>query len=134
MKTYGTTFPQELIAAGVGGLPFSWAADGSFNFDDSITPEQRATIQAVADAHDPLATPVKSALEQIRALEAQYSDQQARLSRQSLLILALDRACNNPAAAGLSRDDVNSYLLQSDPGYAAMYNLEMQVQALRGQV
>lgn len=83
------------------------------------------------DSVDPVPQP--SALEQIRALEAQYADAQARLSRQSLLVLALDRACNDPAAAGLPRDDVHAYLLTADPGYSAMYNLEVQIQALRAQ-
>lgn len=50
---YGITFPQELIAAGVGGLPMSWTEDGQFIFDDSITQEQRDTVLAVAAAHDP---------------------------------------------------------------------------------
>jgi hypothetical protein len=52
MKTYGPTFAIELIAAGVGGLPFVWNADGDFVFDDSVTPEQRTIIQNVADAHN----------------------------------------------------------------------------------
>lgn len=131
---YGTNFSAELIAAGVGGLPFTWDADGVIRFDDSITPEQRATIQAVADAHDPLATPVKSPLEQIRALEAQYADAQAKLTRQSLLALALDKACADPLANGLTRDQVHALLLAGDNGYSALWNLEQQIEALRVQV
>jgi hypothetical protein len=87
---------------------------------------------AEGNAPDPVDPPTPpTAAEQIRALEAQYADAQARLSRQSLLVLALDRACNDPAAAGVPRGDVHAFLLTSDPGYAAMYSLEMQVQALR---
>lgn len=53
---YGKTFPLELKAAGLVDLPFSWTPDGSFIFDDSLSAEQRAAIEAVAAAHSPEAT------------------------------------------------------------------------------
>lgn len=67
----------------------------------------------------------------IRALEAQYADAQARMTRQSLLAIALDKACAEPAAAGLSREEVHALLAAGDNGYAALYALEQQVAALR---
>lgn len=72
--------------------------------------------------------------EQIRALEAQYADAQAKLTRQSLLALALDKACADPLAENLAREDVHAFLLAGDNGYAALWNLEQQVEALRAQV
>lgn len=83
-----------------------------------------------AEALRPQPTP-PSPLEQIRALEAQYADAQAKLTRQSLLALALDKACADPLAAGLTRDQVHAALMTQSNGYAALYNLEMQVDALR---
>lgn len=88
-------------------------------------------LDAIANAPQP--TP-PSPLEQIRALEAQYADAQAKLTRQSLLALALDKACADPLADGLDRAQVHAFLLAGDNGYAALWNLEQQVDALRAQV
>lgn len=81
---------------------------------------------------DPI--PAATALEQIRALEAQHADAQARMTRQSLLAIALDKACAEPAANGLTRDQVHALLMNGDNGYAALWSLEQQVNALRGQL
>ena len=89
-------------------------------------------VDAVVDPAD--VPPPPSPLEQIRALEAQYADAQAKLTRQSLLALALDKACADPLAASMDRADVHAFLLAGDNGYAALWNLEQQVDALRAQV
>lgn len=63
-KAIGPTFSEELRVAGLAGLPFSWAPDGSFTFDPRMTPEQIAAVRAVLAAHDPTKTlqpPVKLA-------------------------------------------------------------------------
>ena len=73
-------------------------------------------------------------LEQIRALEATHADDQAKLTRQSLLAIALDKACATPAAAGLTRAQVHGDLMTKDNGYAALFNLEAQIAALRAQL
>ena len=73
-------------------------------------------------------------LERIRALEAQYADAQAKLTRQSLLTIALDRACADPMAEGWTRAQVHEFLLGGDNGYAALFTLEQQVEALRALV
>lgn len=86
-----------------------------------------------ADALRPVPPP-PSPLEQIRTLEAQYADAQAKLTRQSLLTLALDKACADPLANGLTRDQVHNLLLAGDNGYSALWNLEQQVEALRALV
>ena len=49
----GPSFPGELRAAGLMGLPFAWGDDGTFTFDPQMTPEQIAGVQAVFAAHDP---------------------------------------------------------------------------------
>ena len=51
---FGPTFYDELKAAGLAGLPFSWGEDGVY-VTDAITPEQKAAIEAVIAAHDPMA-------------------------------------------------------------------------------
>jgi hypothetical protein len=54
----GPSFPDELRAAGLTGLPFAWGDDGTFTFDPRMTPAQVAAVQAVYVAHDPkLAAP-----------------------------------------------------------------------------
>lgn len=53
MKAIGPTFSNELQAAGLGGLPFSWGADGSFQFDQRLSQAQIDGINAVYLAHDP---------------------------------------------------------------------------------
>ena len=51
----GPSFTDELKAAGVAGLPFSWReSDGFVRMDDPLlTDAQRTAIQAVIAAHDP---------------------------------------------------------------------------------
>lgn len=51
------SFNNELAAAGLNGLPFSFGADGSFN-TAALTPAQAAAVMTVYAAHNPL----KSAL------------------------------------------------------------------------
>ena len=92
------------------------------------TPEEIAAQEASPKPLPP--TP----LEQIRALEQQYADAQAKLTRQSLLVIALDKACADPLVEGLTRDQVHMELMTRDNGYAALFNLEQQIAALRDQV
>jgi hypothetical protein len=49
----GETITDELKAAGVLGLPFSWASDGTLYFETGVTVEQRQAIEAVFAAHVP---------------------------------------------------------------------------------
>lgn len=61
---FGPSFPFELAAAGLFGLPFSWSEnginfgdithlDGSVTANEAMTPELRAAVYAVVAAHDP---------------------------------------------------------------------------------
>lgn len=52
----GPTFAAEIEAAGLLGLPFAWSPEG-VTYDDRLTAEQRAAIEAVVAAHDPSAIP-----------------------------------------------------------------------------
>lgn len=53
MKQLGPTFGDELIAAGLAGLPIAWGTDGAFTGRERLTDAQRATLDAVIAAHDP---------------------------------------------------------------------------------
>ena len=91
-------------------------------------PEQE--FMESAEIYVPPPTP----LDQIRALEQQYADAQAKVTRQALLALALDRAMTYPEAEGLTREEVHAFLMTQDNGYRALFTLEQQVAALRGQL
>ena len=72
MVRIGPSFSQELTLAGLFGLPFSWGADGSFQFDPRMTQAQIDAVQAVYAAHDPAkpAPPVVTLQDQVVALQA----------------------------------------------------------------
>jgi hypothetical protein len=65
----GPTFGAELIAAGLGGLPFSWGSDGSFEPADlsSLSAAQKAGVLAVYAAHNPVASLTAAAFAALRA-------------------------------------------------------------------
>ena len=53
-KQLGPTFGDEVVAAGLGGLPFSWGAtDDSITGRENLTTAQNATLDGVVAAHDP---------------------------------------------------------------------------------
>jgi hypothetical protein len=95
MKEIGPTFGDELQAAGLTGLPFSWHPDGSpmpgvnppspFLFDQRMTPEQIAAVEAVYAAHDPAKPPppppdpLGELKAQVQALQAQVQALQAKV-------------------------------------------------------
>ena len=55
MKRIGPHFSDELRAAGLVGLPFSWGDDGVIQYDAAMLPTQIAAVEAVYAAHDPAA-------------------------------------------------------------------------------
>lgn len=74
-KPIGSTFPAELEAAGLLGLPFSWDVDGNLTFGADLTPQQQAAVQAVYDAHDPkFAALVAARAAKREAIAAAYED------------------------------------------------------------
>lgn len=56
IKAIGKTFGDEIIAAGLGGLSFSWGDDGVFQFSDQITDAQKEAVLAVYEVHNPMTT------------------------------------------------------------------------------
>ena len=53
-KQLGPTFGDEVIAAGLGGLPLTWGdTDETITGRESLTPEQNTTLDNVVAAHDP---------------------------------------------------------------------------------
>lgn len=53
-KQLGPTFGDEVLAAGLGGLPFAWGAtDETITGRENLTAEQNATLDGVVAAHDP---------------------------------------------------------------------------------
>ncbi|WP_223308502.1 MULTISPECIES: hypothetical protein [Achromobacter] len=66
MKNIGPSFPSELTAAGLWGVPIAWTPngvsfgdvvnlDGSVTLNSALSPEDRAAVEAVVAAHDPTA-------------------------------------------------------------------------------
>ena len=53
----GPTFGDEVIAAGLGGLPFSWLPDGTIVGRDRLTAAQNAALDQVIAAHNPAKQP-----------------------------------------------------------------------------
>lgn len=53
MDRLGPTFAEELWAAGLGGLPFSWGDDGVISGREHLSMEQNAALDAVVAAHRP---------------------------------------------------------------------------------
>ena len=120
---FGPKFPFELIAAGVGGLPMSWTASGNFLFDESVTPEQRATVLSVVAAHNPNGQQTPTAREQLENLDAANTLTQRNL-RETVMLMT-------EAFKALSGGTVD---LSAIPGVAKVYEVEAQAAALRAQL
>ena len=53
-KQLGPTFGDEVVAAGLGGLPFAWGAtDDTITGRENLTAAQNTTLDGVVAAHDP---------------------------------------------------------------------------------
>lgn len=60
MNAIGPCFSEELAAAGLTGLPFTWGEDGSIEGRENLTQEQNLALDAVVAAHDPMAVPLSA--------------------------------------------------------------------------
>lgn len=110
-------------------------SDGILYKGDMAIGDREATTEEVAAWVAARTPDPKDAIRaQIRTLEQTYADAQAKLTRQSLLTLALDKFCADPAAVGLTRDQVHAALMAAGGGYAQLFNLEQAVAALRAQL
>ena len=70
-------------------------------------------------------------MQQIRALEQAHDDDQRKLNRQAAIDTALTIAARNPAAAGMTRDQVHAAYYAANRGYKSMVDLETACAALR---
>ena len=99
----------------------------------------QAEIDAIAATPAP---PSPSPLQQIRALEAAKADDVAKVTRQALILQTINLALASPQAAALTagmtpneaKAAVVGVLLQSDPGFKLMYELEQAIEPLRALV
>jgi hypothetical protein len=56
MDRFGIIFGEELVAAGLGGLPLAInSTTGTITGIENLTPAQKLTLQAVITHHDPTA-------------------------------------------------------------------------------
>ena len=94
----------------------------------AITEEEAEALRPVQPPPPP---PTKA--ERIRALEAQAADAQAKVTRQALLAIALEKACADPAAVRLRPSQVHDILMTGDNGYRALFLLEQQVEDIRAE-
>jgi hypothetical protein len=53
LNRIGPTFGDEVIAAGLGGLPFSWGDDGDIQGIENLTAGQLRKLEGLLKAHDP---------------------------------------------------------------------------------
>jgi len=54
---FGPTFGDELFAAGLGGLPFSWTpSTGAMTGRENLTTDQNTRLDSVIAKHDPTQT------------------------------------------------------------------------------
>lgn len=65
----GPTFGDEIAAAGLGGLPFSWTPEGLGDLS-ALTDTQRAAVEAVLAAHNPAASVVPASVKMWQAKAA----------------------------------------------------------------
>lgn len=101
-----------------------------------LTPEELVIIAAIPPPPPP------THLEQIRALEASKADDVAKVTRQALLMQTLTIALATPEAqamtAGMTPEQakaaVTAYLVQTDPGFKLMWELEQAIEPLRAQI
>lgn len=63
----GPTFAEDLIAAGLGGLPIGWNDDGQLWGLENLTEAQAAVLSSVISTHDPTLTTRPPSASDVRA-------------------------------------------------------------------
>lgn len=86
-KPIGPTFGEELIAAGLGGLPISWSDTGEINGLQNLSNEQREGVEEVLDNHDF----TKALLGPMEKLELRISVLEAKLEAVEKVVEAWKR-------------------------------------------
>jgi len=92
----GPSISDELKAAGVAGLPFSWRdSDGALRTDDpNLTVAQRTAIQAVFAAHDPTKKSVEQTAKLVKSQARQdFIDHCAAIEEDATLPAKIKQLC-----------------------------------------
>lgn len=72
MKGIGSTFGNELRAAGISLDGLAWSSDGTIEFDADVPLETRKAVSVVYDNHDPVkAATIAAAMDALVALDVQ---------------------------------------------------------------
>jgi hypothetical protein len=98
-------------------------------------------FEAIQESRRVLPEP-PSPIDQIRALEATNADKVAKITRQALLMQTVAIALTTPEgqalAAGMTQEQAKAaataYLIQKDPGFKLMWELEQAIEPLRAQI
>jgi len=124
---FGPSFPSELSAAGLFGLPFSWSEngidfgdvknlDGTVTINADLSQEQRSAIEAVVAAHAPEApapAPVPAVVSRFQGREAMHQTPYGDTS----LFEAAEAALINAGAPAMYRrawDDLQEFHRDSE--------------------
>lgn len=114
-KQLGPTFGDEVIAAGLGGLPFSWGATSDDIFGrENLTDEQNTTLDGVIEAHDPTKQPppVPDALAEAQRANARLD---AGIEAATETAKAIERLPNMPAKTGeVTREEFDALVARVD--------------------
>lgn len=127
MRKISDSFGSELQSAGLLGLPFSWTADGEFNFSDAMTDLQKTAVLAVYEAHNPDAPEPAPTQDQRVAL---------LLAARGLTLDSewqLYAAIAGMQAAGAVSGKTEAQIYASNPGYKNAKDLFLAVAAIRAE-
>jgi hypothetical protein len=111
-------------------------------FGDLAQGDREATPEEIAAWELSRLPKPPSPLEQIRALEAAKADDTAKITRQALLMQTVAIALAAPEAEALTagmtpeqaKASVTAYLVQTDPGFKLLFELEQAIEPLRAQM
>lgn len=79
----GPSFSDELAAAGLLGLPFTWSPEGVIEFGEGVTDAQKADVEAIYATHDP----TKPDSVAIKAQIVELEGKSARALREAVLAM-----------------------------------------------
>lgn len=108
------------------GLPFSWTGEGGLFLSSDLTPDQRASIEAVFAAHDPAEELFEETKrDRLRAVDAHLNAEAAALGYDSIVTAVTYAASSHPQYGPEGR----AFLAWRDAVYDKCYELLAEVQA-----